>query len=226
MKFAVDVTVAGDNIAFDFRRTDPQMPGGMNIPQTSVRSAVQYAVTCLLSQDIPVNEGVMAAISIDAPAGSAVNPIFPAAVSDRHIACERLCDVLAQAMAKIAPELSLLRGARGRPKMAHRLESCEAAIRRARAEFDSYADSILLTEPEAGAVAGVSHHTLKFWRLSGSTKGPEPTYLHGMVRYQAGKLRRWRAEVEEGDDRLSIARAVESGRGNIHLTREPRGGSA
>ena len=104
VKFAVDVTLKGDAISFDFRRTDKQMPGGMNIPQTSVRSAVQYALTCILPDDIPVNEGVMAAISISAPPGTAVNPVFPAAVGDRHIACERLCDVLVQAMAKIAPE--------------------------------------------------------------------------------------------------------------------------
>jgi N-methylhydantoinase B len=104
VKFAVDVTVAGDRITFDFARTDPQMPGGMNIPTSSVRSAVQYAFTCILPKDIPVNEGAMAAVEIRAPQGTVVNPTFPAAVGDRHIACERLCDVLVQAVAKIAPE--------------------------------------------------------------------------------------------------------------------------
>jgi predicted DNA-binding transcriptional regulator AlpA len=77
-----------------------------------------------------------------------------------------------------------------------RLESRAAAASRARSEFDNYSDSILLTEPEAAAVTGFSPHTLKFWRLTGSTKGPHPTYLHGAVRYQAGEIRRWRAEVE------------------------------
>jgi hypothetical protein len=77
-----------------------------------------------------------------------------------------------------------------------RLESRAVATSRARSEFDNYSNSILLTEPEAGAVTGFSPHTLKFWRLTGSTKGPHPTYLHGTVRYQAGEIRRWRAEVE------------------------------
>lgn len=104
VKFAVDVTIRGESITFDFTRSDPQMPGGMNIPQSSVRSAVQYAFTCLLPSDIPVNEGVMTPVSIVAPEGSSVNPRFPAAVGDRHIACERLCDVLVKAMAAIAPE--------------------------------------------------------------------------------------------------------------------------
>ncbi|EYD75567.1 N-methylhydantoinase B [Rubellimicrobium mesophilum DSM 19309] len=101
--FRVDVTVKGDAITFDFSRGDRQMPGGMNIPWSSLRSAVQYALTCILPQDIPVNEGVMDAVTIVAPVGGAVNPAHPAAVSDRHIACERLCDVLVSAMGQIAP---------------------------------------------------------------------------------------------------------------------------
>ena len=75
------------------------------------------------------------------------------------------------------------------------LESRAAATRRARSEFDGYADSILLTEREAGAVSGVSHNTLKFWRLKGKEKGPRPIYLHGMVRYEVGEIRRWRTET-------------------------------
>jgi predicted DNA-binding transcriptional regulator AlpA len=78
-------------------------------------------------------------------------------------------------------------------EMKQRLESRAEAARRARSEFDSYGDTTLLTEQEAGPVTGFSHHTLKFWRLSGAAKGPKPVYLHGMVRYTAGEIRRWRA---------------------------------
>jgi predicted DNA-binding transcriptional regulator AlpA len=75
------------------------------------------------------------------------------------------------------------------------LESRAAATRRARSDFDDYADSVLLNEREAGAVSGFSHNTLKCWRLTGSTKGPRPVYLCGMVRYEAGEIRRWRTEA-------------------------------
>jgi predicted DNA-binding transcriptional regulator AlpA len=78
-------------------------------------------------------------------------------------------------------------------EMKQRLESRADAARRARSEFDSYGDTTLLTELEAAAVTGFSHHTLKFWRLAGAAKGPTPVYLHGMVRYAAGEIRRWRA---------------------------------
>jgi predicted DNA-binding transcriptional regulator AlpA len=77
--------------------------------------------------------------------------------------------------------------------MAQKIESRTEAIRRVRAEFDSYGDSIALTEPEAAAVTGFSCHTLKFWRLHPPTKGPKPTYLYGAVRYTAGAIRSWRA---------------------------------
>jgi hypothetical protein len=76
------------------------------------------------------------------------------------------------------------------------LESRAAAARRARSEFDGYADSILLNEREAGAVSGVGHNTLKFWRLTGSAKGPRAVYLYGMVRYEAGEIPRWRTETQ------------------------------
>lgn len=104
VRYAVDVTLKGDAITFDFSRGDKQMPGGMNIPWASLRSAVQYALTCILPDDIPVNEGVMDVVEIVAPVGGAVNPAHPAAVGDRHIACERLCDVLVNAMGQIAPD--------------------------------------------------------------------------------------------------------------------------
>ena len=104
VKFAVDIEIRGERIAFDFSRTDPQMVGGHNIPYTTTRSAVQYAVTCLLPQDIPFNEGALAQVDIHAPLGSAVNPIFPAAVGDRHIVSERLADVLTQALLPVRPD--------------------------------------------------------------------------------------------------------------------------
>jgi hypothetical protein len=81
--------------------------------------------------------------------------------------------------------------------MVQKLESQAEAIRRVRAEFDGYADSVLLTELETSAAVGFSVHTLKFWRLNAKppekpTKGPTPVFLHGQVRYTAGELRRWR----------------------------------
>jgi predicted DNA-binding transcriptional regulator AlpA len=93
-----------------------------------------------------------------------------------------------------------------------------AASRRARSDFDGYADSVLLNEREAAAVSGFSHNTLKFWRLTGKEKGPRPVYLHGMVRYEVGEIRRWRTETltnisantRDSTDQNSVSEAEKS----------------
>jgi hypothetical protein len=96
--------------------------------------------------------------------------------------------------------------------MAQRVESQAEAIRRVRAEFDSYADSVLLTEVEASAPTGFSPFTLKYWRLNATpekpTKGPTPIYMFGTVKYTAGEIRRWRAcetsAINEGSHALQL----------------------
>ena len=104
VRLAVAVTIKGERITFDFSGTDQQMEGGMNIPPATTRSAVHYAVACLLPEDIPFNEGSIEPVAIQAPAGTVVNPAFPAAVSDRHLASQRLADVLTRALSEAAPD--------------------------------------------------------------------------------------------------------------------------
>ena len=77
--------------------------------------------------------------------------------------------------------------------MTQKLERKEEAARRVRREFDTYSDSVLLSEPEGAAVSGDSAFTWKSWRLSRSGKGPDATYLNGQVRYSVGAIRAWLA---------------------------------
>src|SRR5699024_3495975 len=80
-----------------------QMAGGMNIPNSTLRSVVHYAVKCLMPADISFNEGSLAPVTIIAPEGTVVNPRFPAAVGDRHLASQRLASIVTKALAKVAP---------------------------------------------------------------------------------------------------------------------------
>nr|WP_311922997.1 hydantoinase B/oxoprolinase family protein [Microbispora sp. H10836] len=64
---------------------------------------MHYAIKCLLPDDVPFNEGSMEPVTIHAPEGSAVNPISPAAVGDRHLASQRLASVMTRALAPAAP---------------------------------------------------------------------------------------------------------------------------
>jgi N-methylhydantoinase B len=104
VRMVVTATISGDRIHFDFTGSDPQMGGGMNIPNSTLRSVVHYAVKCLMPADVPFNEGSLAPVTFHAPAGSAVNPDFPAAVGDRHLASQRLASIVTKALAEAAPE--------------------------------------------------------------------------------------------------------------------------
>jgi N-methylhydantoinase B len=100
----VAVTVEGDRLTVDFGGSDPQMPGGMNCPLATTRSVVHYGVKCLMTGDVPFNEGSVEPVEIVAPEGTVVNPRYPAAVGDRHHTSQRMADVLTQALAQIRPE--------------------------------------------------------------------------------------------------------------------------
>ncbi|MGD9735168.1 MAG: hydantoinase B/oxoprolinase family protein [Solirubrobacterales bacterium] len=98
------IVIDGDSIVFDFSGCAEQTPGGMNCPLATTRSDVHYALKCIISDDIPFNEGSMEAVEIIAPPGSIVNPGRPGATGDRHLTSQRVCDVTTRALSQAAPE--------------------------------------------------------------------------------------------------------------------------
>jgi N-methylhydantoinase B len=98
------VEIRGDRILVDLSGSDDQRPGGMNVPIVSTEATVYYAVRCAIGHDVPVNDGFFRPIDLVAPVGSYVNPRFPAAVSVRHVTCQRLADTLLQALGQLMPE--------------------------------------------------------------------------------------------------------------------------
>ena len=70
----VAVTVEGDRLTVDFGGSASQMPGGMNCPLATTRSVVHYGVKCLMTGDVPFNEGSVEPVEIVAPEGTVVNP--------------------------------------------------------------------------------------------------------------------------------------------------------
>lgn len=60
-----------------------------------------------------------------------------------------------------------------------------------RRDFARWADDVLLSEAEAGAVIGFSKHTVKSWRLEGRGRGPRATIVAGAVRYAVRDLHAW-----------------------------------
>ncbi len=65
----VTITIAGDHAVFDFTGSGPVSPGNLNANPAIVTAAVMYVLRCLLAEDIPLNQGVLAPVEIVLPAG-------------------------------------------------------------------------------------------------------------------------------------------------------------
>lgn len=70
----------------------------------STRAGLVYAVRAVVAPELGANDGLLRVIDIDAPQGSVVNPLPPAAVSVRHNTCQRLADTLIRAFFDLWPE--------------------------------------------------------------------------------------------------------------------------
>ena len=94
------VTIAGDEIAFDFAGTAPQQPGNLNCPLSVTRSACYFVVRCLTDPDVPASGGAFAPVGISAPIGCLVNARPPAAVAAGNVeTSSRIVDVVFLALA-------------------------------------------------------------------------------------------------------------------------------
>jgi N-methylhydantoinase B len=107
------VTVDGDEVHVDFAGTADQTAGPVNAVFAVTASATYYAVRCVTDPDIPPNHGCYRPISIDAPAGSIVNPEPPAAVVGGNLeTSQRVTDVVLGAFAE-ADVSRVLAGSQG-----------------------------------------------------------------------------------------------------------------
>ncbi|OCA87182.1 hydantoinase B/oxoprolinase family protein [Pseudobacillus wudalianchiensis] len=104
VEIRIKVMKRGRDIEVDFTGTGPQMEGGMNVPPAAATSAVLYAIKCVVDPSTPQNQGCFRPIKVRLPEGSIVNPHFPAAVSLRHLAVQRIADTILRALSELYPE--------------------------------------------------------------------------------------------------------------------------
>jgi N-methylhydantoinase B len=100
---AVEVTVRGERIRFDFAGTSPQVPGSINVTLNATVAAVGYAVKALLDPEVPNNQGMLDVLEVSAAPGTLVNAVFPAPVSSRAHTSQRIIDVVLGALAPALP---------------------------------------------------------------------------------------------------------------------------
>lgn len=99
------ITVDGDQMHVDFEGSAPQVAGNVNAVTAIVRSATWYCVRLLATDDVPVNDGCFLPVTVTAPAGTVVNPYFPAAVSVGNTETgQRVTDTVLGALSQAMPD--------------------------------------------------------------------------------------------------------------------------
>lgn len=105
VKIGVRITVRGDEAVLDFSPSSPQVEGGINANFAVTLSAVLYVFRSLVEEDIPFNTGLMRPLTINAPRGSIVNALHPAATAGGNVeTSQRIVDVILGALALAIPD--------------------------------------------------------------------------------------------------------------------------
>ena len=99
------IDVRGDAMVVDFSGSAPQTLGNVNAVPAIARSATWYCVRLLAEEDIPVNHGCFEPVKVITPAGSVLNPRFPAAVVIGNTeTSQRIVDTVLGALAQALPQ--------------------------------------------------------------------------------------------------------------------------
>jgi N-methylhydantoinase B len=105
IKVRVTLHVAKGEITFDFTGSDSQAPGYVNSTLPNTASSAFLALFMSLGSEIRFNEGALRALHVEAPAGSVVNPVEPAAVTGCTIAsAQAIIEAVWLALAQAVPE--------------------------------------------------------------------------------------------------------------------------
>jgi N-methylhydantoinase B/oxoprolinase/acetone carboxylase alpha subunit len=104
-RLVVRVTVAHDEITFDFTGTDAQRSGSVNAVAAVTDSAVAFALRSVLDPGLPANGGAFRPVHVIAPAGAIVAAVPPVAVGAGNVeVSQRVADVCLGALALAAPD--------------------------------------------------------------------------------------------------------------------------
>ncbi len=111
LRIAAKVTVDGSDIAVDFSGSSDQVKTNINSPFAStVGAALSVIKSALTSADLPFNTGCARAVTISAPHGSILNPIYPAPVRARLLPTYRVFNAVMKALAQAVPDRVIATG--------------------------------------------------------------------------------------------------------------------
>lgn len=108
-----NVQVRGDHVHVDYTGSSPQLPHAINVVPIYTFAYSAYSLKCILSPEVPNNEGSFRPIETSAPLGSILNPRFPAAVSARAMTGHLIPTAIMGALGEAVPDR--VRAAAGSP---------------------------------------------------------------------------------------------------------------
>jgi 5-oxoprolinase (ATP-hydrolysing) len=85
IRVEIGIDAARRRAVIDFAGTSAQLESNFNAPEAVVRAAVLYVFRTLVEDEIPLNDGCLAPLDIRVPAGSMLNPRYPAAVAAGNV---------------------------------------------------------------------------------------------------------------------------------------------
>ncbi len=102
----VRLKVGDGRIEADFTGSSAERQGSVNAVAAVTRSALYYAIFCLIGDDAPLNSGCFRPIDVILPPASVVSPTPGRAVSAGNVeTSQRIVDVVLGALAKALPEV-------------------------------------------------------------------------------------------------------------------------
>ncbi|MEI8057014.1 MAG: hydantoinase B/oxoprolinase family protein [Actinomycetes bacterium] len=105
IRIRVTVTASAGRLRIDFTGTSVQVQSGMNVPFASTCASVYFAVRCFAGDSgVRQNDGLTRLVDVVTEVGTLVNPTHPAALSARHLATQRIADLMIEALGQLIPE--------------------------------------------------------------------------------------------------------------------------
>ena len=104
VRIAMTLTVAGDAIDIDYAGTDPQVDRAINCAMCYTYAMSVYGVKVCTSPNLPNNEGAFRAITVRAPDGCIVNPVFPASGGSRMLIGHYLPMLVFGCLGEVVPD--------------------------------------------------------------------------------------------------------------------------
>lgn len=98
------VTVSEQGVTVDYSGSSPQVRYGINETFNHTYAYTIFPFKCLLSPDLPNNDGFTRLFNVIAPEGTIVNARPPAAVGARHLIGHQLQAAIFEALADVLPD--------------------------------------------------------------------------------------------------------------------------